>query len=545
MKKTVVALAIGLVLLNSHSSASAKEKDILSNKMANPDTSPDAMADVRSVEGIADNELVSGDEKESLGEMDITYPPFPSEGEEEDDSSDDVDLSEKDVIYPPFSDEDLDDDDYVLDRVEKSLSKLSNGLLKSLSIKDLVDVDALLKEVDVSNLSTDVLDDLNVEQLAASVLGEIDPEQFKDLSTDLIKQLRPEHFDSFTSDQFEKIDDKEIARMIANVDSEYVNTDDFDGLLPEGWAIGQDGSVTVPAGENIVLPFVVDNQKDLLAGVTFPEDIPDLMKGVGIGGEGEPLLSGLKEALVEAGFSQFDIKQDKNGIMQVTGIEAFEGVNLAFMPDVDNMKQGVESVASGLTRDKQGLSVLTTPKGQVLPIRPAPKSLGEVKNLIAGGKGRVKLGKRGDVSLMIPEHEGESEKYRVGVFDALVATILEGLKPGIHFPDNLAGGEPATVVYNDGTLQKMFPTVPFPDVFIEKAKEFDGVDDIQFKAGGTFELVYKGKALSLKPTFVTKIDDAQQSVAKIEPSIVLKAGQFLEYRYQQDDTVGIFRVNIE
>ena len=47
----------------------------------------------------------------------------------------------------------------------------------------------------------------------------------------------------------------------------------------------------------------------------------------------------------------------------------------------------------------------------------------------------------------------------------------------------------------------------------------------------------------LKLTFITGIEDALG--VEIEPNITLKEGGFLEYRYQQDETVGVFRINIK
>ena len=501
MKKSVLSLAVGLALVSLHSPVSATEKFTLSNKMARA-----VFEDVN-----VDLDKGAGESSTGRGMLDDVKNNFNA-------------LSGKPPKSPkPSGTKGRGELDSLVD-----IDKLSSEVLKGLELTQ------------GDNLSADLF-----EQLSSDVLSMVDAEQLKDFPAGLIKQLRPKHFKAFDPNQFEKIEHKDIFRVIANTDSEHISAEDFYGLLPDGWSMDKDGLMTIPEGETFVLP-PVTSDKGLFDGVVLPKDLPDLTKGLGIGGKGRPFLDGLNEALVKAGLPQFDISQDEDGVMHVEGVDEFKGMNLAFIPDMDNMTQAPKGTVSGLSQNKQGLSVLTTPSGQVLPIRPAPKSLDKVKKLMEGKNGWAKLGKYGDVSLLVPEHNGVPAKYRAGIFDPQVTAALGDIKPGVHFPDDLVGSEPAVVVYDDGTLQKMLPTVPAPEMFMEKAKEFEGVEDIQYKVDGTFDVVYKGQPITLKPTFATEAEElAQQSRSKVESSLILKAEGFLEYRYQQDEKVGVFRVNID
>ncbi|MCK5905397.1 MAG: hypothetical protein KAG86_08940, partial [Gammaproteobacteria bacterium] len=274
--------------------------------------------------------------------------------------------------------------------------------------------------------------------------------------------------------------------------------------------------------------------------VFFPEEIPDLTKGLGLGGQGEPLLDGLNQALVGANLAEFKIRQDDQGIMQVTGFDQYEGTNLAFIPDIDHMKQGNKDAFPGVTQDERGLFVLTTPSGQIIPIRSVPKDISAIKDLIPEQGGEVKLGKDGDVFLNIPEHDGKPARCDVGIFDPFIHPAPADLKPGIHFPEDPTGLKPAIIVYEDGTSQTMNPTVPAPEEFIAKAKEFDGVAGTQYNADGSIGLSYFGQPIKLNPTFNVTMEAI---IEKVEPSITVK-GDILEYRYQQGDQIAVFIVNI-
>lgn len=380
-------------------------------------------------------------------------------------------------------------------------------------------------------------------ELPPEVLANVDPEKMGGFKPDVFHEFRPEHFQHFNSDQTQQADPRDVFRMIANSDPEHIKPEHVRHLLPPGWEMDDGGHVELPEGERFALP-PIPKPSDLPPTVVLPDEIPDLDKGLGLGGSGEPLIDGLNEAMARANLPQFAIRQDDNGIMQIRGSAEFDGIDLAFMPDVDNMKQGGEGAVPGVSQDERGLFVLTTPDGQTIPIRPVPKDIGAIKNLLPGDGGEVKLGKDGDVFVNIPKHDGQPPRCDVGIFDPVIRPAPEGLQPGIHFPDDPSGLEPATIVYEDGTSQTMNPTVPSPEDFIEEARKFAGVDNTQYNGDGTIGLTFQGQPIILQPTFNIEMEPLPDNIEKVEPSITVGEGGIVVYRYQQGDQIAIFTVNI-
>ncbi len=380
-------------------------------------------------------------------------------------------------------------------------------------------------------------------QLPPEALANMDPSNMGGFNPELFGQFDPEHFQQFNAEQFEQADPRDIFRMIANSDPENIKPENVRELLPKGWTIDEDGIIDLPEGEGFALP-PISKIEGGSSDVIFPEEIPDLNNGLGIGGQGVPMINELNEALARANLPQFDIKQDEKGIMQVTGSDEYEGINLAFLPDMANMKQGDIGFEPGLSQDKRGLYVLTTEDGQMVPIRPVPKDIEAIKNLLPIEGSQVTLGDEGDVLMNIPEFNGQPPIYGAGIFDPFINSAPEGLAPGIHLPNDPTGLEPATIVYEDGTSQIMNPTIPSPDEFIDQAEGFVGVDNTQYNRDGSISLTYEDSPVKLNPTFIVRTEELPADVEKVEPSITLLDGGFLEYRIQQNDEVVVFKVKI-
>jgi hypothetical protein len=380
-------------------------------------------------------------------------------------------------------------------------------------------------------------------QLPPEALANMDLSNIGGFNPELFGQFDPEHFQQFNAEQFEQADPRDIFRMIANSDPENIKPENLRELLPEGWTIDKDGIIELPEGEGFALP-PISKIEGGSSDVIFPEEIPDLNNGLGIGGQGEPMINGLNEALARANLPQFDIKQDEKGIMQVTGSDEYEGINLAFLPDIANMKQGNANFEPGLSQDKRGLYVLTTANGQMVPIRPVPKDIEAIKNLLPIEGSQVTLGDEGDVLMNIPEFNGQPPIYGAGIFDPFINPAPEGLAPGIHLPNDPTGLEPALIVYEDGTSQIMNPTIPSPDEFIEQAEKFVGVDNTQYNGDGSISLTYEGNPVKLNPTFIVRTKELPANVEEVETSITLLDGGFLEYRIQQNDEIVVFKVKI-
>ncbi len=543
MKKTTLSLAIGLLLLNSHTPAFAEEDFETSIPPQDQNGEPLPL-----------------DESDPL-------PPPPTDGTDvpPDSNINDGEIPPGDD-FPPPNDELLEGDDPSQPPPRLDDFNLSSDQFEFFDADDIENIDpnafAAFEPDDFNRLPPEAISGFTPEQFAQidkDTLGSFSEEQFNQLppealadmnpeniggfDPELFGQFGPEHFQQFNAEQFEEADPRDVFKMLANSNPEKINPDDVRDLLPEGWTMSDNGLIELPEGEGFALP-PLSKTEGLIPDVFFPDEIPDLSKGLGLGGQGEPIIDGLNDALVRANLPQFDINQDDNGIMQVTGSDEFDGVNLAFIPDFANMLQGDNNAEPGLSQDERGLYVLTTPDGQMIPIRPVPKDVEAVKNLLPFEGGQATLGDEGDVLLSIPEQNGQPSIYGAGIFNPLINPAPEGLNPGFHVPNDPSGLEPITIVYEDGTSQTMNPTVPSPDEFIEKAKGFEGVDNTQYNADGSIDLTYEGNPVRLNPTFIVKTESLPADTEKVEPSITLLEGGFLEYRIQQDGQIVVFKVKI-
>jgi hypothetical protein len=98
------------------------------------------------------------------------------------------------------------------------------------------------------------------------------------------------------------------------------------------------------------------------------------------------------------------------------------------------------------------------------------------------------------------------------------------MQPGLHLPtDNkrsARAGEKARVVYPDGTAQTVLPTVLSPDIFIQEAMKFEGMERIIFNADGTFYTFYQGNSLLVRTNFDVKTETIEDETiaASITPN---------------------------
>ncbi len=397
-----------------------------------------------------------------------------------------------------------------------------------------------------AKLERDALDGLSDEQfgqLPPEVFADFDPNNIGGFNSAVFNEFTPEHLQQFNPGEFQNTDPRDLHKLIANANPDAISPEDLRDLLPSDWIIEDDGDVLLPPGDGFVLP-PFGRDPGLPSNVQLPDDLPNLGKGIGLGGQGKPIIAGLNEALEAANFPQFDIKQDDQGIMQVEGSERFEGVDFSFIPNSSDFEQAPAGTQPGLTQDDNGMFILTTPEGLRIPILPAPKDLEVLRDLIPGNEGEVELGKDGDVTLNIPEQNGQPARCDVGIFDPQIIPAPDGLQPGIHFPDDPAGNQPAIIVYEDGTAQVMHPTVPEPSEFIAKALEFDGVEKTEFNSDGTFDGSYQRQPFKLEPTFVVNNEPLAEGIESFEPTITVTNQGTVEYRFQQGDEIMVVIVNI-
>jgi len=87
------------------------------------------------------------------------------------------------------------------------------------------------------------------------------------------------------------------------------------------------------------------------------------------------------------------------------------------------------------------------------------------------------------------------------------------------------------VVYDDGTSQSIYPSVLYPQTFIQLAYGFSGVQSVIYNVDGTYSLVFNGANYLLLPTFdtTTRGLDPWETVA---PSITQNPDGSITYTVQ-------------
>jgi len=129
----------------------------------------------------------------------------------------------------------------------------------------------------------------------------------------------------------------------------------------------------------------------------------------------------------------------------------------------------------------------------------------------------MKLDDEGDVLAALPrQEEGEYDYYSV-IFDPEVEVAPEDAPEGIYSKE----GE-VFIIYPDRTAQKVKPTIYLPDIFIEIAKKFDGVEEVVYNMDGTIKVSYLGIPLIIEPNFeiqVTELGADETFESEIVPQI--------------------------
>jgi len=71
----------------------------------------------------------------------------------------------------------------------------------------------------------------------------------------------------------------------------------------------------------------------------------------------------------------------------------------------------------------------------------------------------------------------------------------------------------------------------FPDIFIQEAFKFDGVEDVVFNSNGSFYVLYQGQGYLIVPNFEVQHFTTEQP---IKPSIVINTDGTLTYTVAMD-----------
>jgi len=158
-------------------------------------------------------------------------------------------------------------------------------------------------------------------------------------------------------------------------------------------------------------------------------------------------------------------------------------------------------------------------------------------------QGEVQVNLAGDVLLSLPETtrrrgntryallfhpviEPSPEAFCVRTYNAIDCDFSQApddQKPGLHWLQTRRDGriQQARIIYADGKAQIAYPTVAYPQRFIQAALKFPGVEHIYYTAEGYFHLRFDGQDLHLLPTLELQHEifpSGQALTTKIDPS---------------------------
>jgi len=323
--------------------------------------------------------------------------------------------------------------------------------------------------------------------LTPTNMGGFDPLTIKALPKDKVLEF-------FTPAEFQQMPAMDMSKMFANFDPTQFTPADVSSMIPDSWLMDPtSGKITPPPGTPLALPPV---DFILAAGIKVPS-FPDLSKEFALGGEGggAGILDGMNGALAAEGFDNFLMSQTDDGVIKVEGSGDADGVDLAFIPDMDAIKQAPEGFTPGLGLNQKGQYELTTASGELIPILPAPADLDKLATIVPGGE--VVVGDEGEVEMKMTDGS-----QITGIFDPFVSLAPTGTAPGIHKTGE-KGNEVVTVVYEDGTQQTVKPTIHDQDSFVTTALAVDNVESVEVNTDGTIDLTYAGVPMILKPVLQT------------------------------------------
>ena len=398
-----------------------------------------------------------------------------------------------------------------------------------------------IKSAQIGVIQKEALFGMTMEQfehMPVNTLSGLTAENMGGLPTEVIAELTPKHLDALNVKAFKAMPSEDISKLFTHLDANKITPQYVEKLLPETWEIDlKTGALTQPVGTKATLQSL---PLQLPSNVALPT-IPNLGAGFGIGGGGTPLIEEAQSSLVE-----FVLSQDKNGILRVENIED-KDILYTFIPDTDNVIQvNTDKIPVGLAVGANGFYDITPPNGLQFKVIPAPKDPVVLSQSLGGGE--IVIGKRGDVMVELSNKTRRRGARQVVIMDPFIEPTLDELLcreiiPGVVICDEEMmppskrllrekSDQPNKVVYKvvypDNTAQTVRPTLLSPDVFIEKARKFKGVQEVVYNADGTFYVLYRDKIYTIVPNFNITSREASTD-EKIDPSIVLNDNGSLTY----------------
>ncbi len=372
-----------------------------------------------------------------------------------------------------------------------------------------------------------------------------------------LKQFTNTHVENLNSEVFEHLDAEQVSDIFLNFDANNIELGSVEQILPTNWAIDKKtGDLTPPAGTKLKYK-AKQPPPDLPEAVDLPP-IPDLDTAFAVGAQGTTAKQAMTGALSQAPSignlnpSELVLNQDDKGILQVTHTSEPD-IHFSFIPDASNIVQADANLPVGLTETRGGFFIMTTPTAQQFLIIPATQDPVDLNQVINGNI--VKIGKEGDVFLeMAAQVRSGDWVNRVVMFDPFVQPNhnADEFSPGIYFnpyrrnrtrsvnvPESLIG----LVVYEDGTRQDIHPTVLSPDIFIQEALKFNGVDNENFffNANGSFEITRNGRVYYLVPTFEVESVELEEG-QQVSPTLIPNGNSTLKYIIQHENRLLTFTI---
>ncbi|MDM8564975.1 FG-GAP-like repeat-containing protein [Candidatus Halobeggiatoa sp. HSG11] len=450
--------------------------------------------------------------------------------------SDDVILGEGvSIATEPYTSEDFGiDAEDIANLDAEQFSKLELEALATFAPEDIASIPPeALTEMEPEQMAViEGLEGLTEEQFAEipmEALEGLTEKNMGDFSIEVIDKFAPEHVEALSPKVFKKLSSKQASKLLIHFNSNQISPQNIYKLLPDGWQINGTALI-LPIGTEFTPPLLVGKSSNR---ILLPE-IADIKSGIGIGGTGTNIKIGMENALEHQDLTDFILSQDDNGILKVEGIGDSEGKQYAFIPDADDAIQvDTDEIPIGLSVGPGGFYTITTPEGQQYKVVPAPKDPA-ILSEVTGNE--VTVGKRGDVMIKSSNRTRSTEVYEIVMFDPFVEDFAPDnlcieIFPGeLECDGNLrrrsSRAKTRKIEYSDGTAQTIRPTVLSPDVFIEEALKFEGVEQVVYKADGTFAILYQGNPYFVVPNFTVQNERISEAV---EPSIVPNGDGSIKY----------------
>ena len=211
-----------------------------------------------------------------------------------------------------------------------------------------------------------------------------------------------------------------------------------------------------------------------------------------------------------------------------------------------------DNALRGLQMNEQGQYLIVTEDGKQIPITPMTKDPEGLLSVL-GDTGEVDIQKSGEVVLKfdpVKRSRAGQEVHKIGMFDPFIEPAPEDIctpegicdwskadaaqQPGLRTARNVRAQAAAKVIYPDGTAQKIYPAVLFPDIFVAEAQKMAGVEKAIFRMDGIIAVTYQGTKLWLIPTFEAQVQPIPPG-KKFKPSLTLQPDGKLLYQVPYQD----------